>query len=84
MGRWRGATFKEYIREELACFSKGMLTSMKTKCEFVNITGNAFNAMMDELINREYKINVTTALAALTTDTTTVANYGCLLGTGGE
>jgi hypothetical protein len=24
MGRWRGATFKEYIREELACFSEGM------------------------------------------------------------
>ena len=23
MGRWRSATFKEYIREELACFSKG-------------------------------------------------------------
>ncbi len=24
MGRWCGATFKEYIREELACFSEGM------------------------------------------------------------
>ena len=24
MGRWRGAAFKEYIREELACFSEGM------------------------------------------------------------
>ena len=24
MGRWRGATFKEYIRNELACFSTGM------------------------------------------------------------
>jgi hypothetical protein len=23
MGRWRGATFKEYIQEELACFSEG-------------------------------------------------------------
>jgi hypothetical protein len=24
MGRWRGATFKEYVRNELACFSSGM------------------------------------------------------------
>ncbi len=29
MGRWRGATFKEYIQEELVCFSEGMLTSTK-------------------------------------------------------
>ncbi len=26
MGRWRGATFKEYIREQLACYSQGMTT----------------------------------------------------------
>ncbi len=25
MGRWRGATFKEYVQNELACFSMGML-----------------------------------------------------------
>ena len=24
MGRWRRATFKEYVRNELACFSSGM------------------------------------------------------------
>jgi hypothetical protein len=24
MGRWQGATFKEYVRNELACFSSGM------------------------------------------------------------
>jgi hypothetical protein len=29
MGRWKGATFKEYIREELACYSVGMSTNMK-------------------------------------------------------
>jgi hypothetical protein len=29
MGQWRGATFKEYIREELAGFSAGMSQSMK-------------------------------------------------------
>jgi hypothetical protein len=64
MGRWRGATFKEYICEELACFSEGMSNSMKRKLEFVNIAGNAFNAIANELLTREYKINVSTAAAA--------------------
>ncbi len=64
MGRWRGATFKEYIREELTCFSEGMPKSMKKKFDFVNITGNAFNTITDNLIDREYKINVSAASAA--------------------
>jgi hypothetical protein len=29
MGRWKGATFKEYIREELACYSAVMSSRMK-------------------------------------------------------
>jgi hypothetical protein len=29
MGQWQGATFKEYIQEELACFSEGISKSMK-------------------------------------------------------
>ena len=41
MGRWRGATFKEYIREQLACYSVGMSKSMKKKHGFVNIAGGA-------------------------------------------
>ncbi len=64
MGRWRRATFKEYIWEELACFSKGMSTSMKKKFNFVNIAGNAFNFITDELIDREYEVNVSAASAA--------------------
>ena len=31
MGRWRGATFKEYIREELACYARNMSRDMKRK-----------------------------------------------------
>jgi len=62
--RWRGATFKEYIREELACFSEGMSKSMKKKFDFVNIAGNAFNTITDDLIDREYEINVSAASAA--------------------
>jgi hypothetical protein len=42
MGRWRGATFKEYIQEELACYATGMSKDMKRKFNFVNIAGNAF------------------------------------------
>ncbi len=53
MGWWQGATFKEYIREELACFSQGMSKSMKRKFDFVNIPGNAFNTITDNLIDRE-------------------------------
>ncbi len=64
MGRWQGATFKEYIQEELACFSEGMSKSMKKKFDFVNIAGNAFNTITDDLIDREYKINVSAASAA--------------------
>jgi hypothetical protein len=37
--------FKEYVRNELACFSSGMSRDMKQKFEFVNISGNAFNAI---------------------------------------
>ena len=36
MGWWWSATFKEYIREELACFSHGMSQNMKQKFNFVN------------------------------------------------
>jgi hypothetical protein len=37
---------------------------MKRKLEFVNIAGNTFNAITDELLTQEYKINVSTAAAA--------------------
>ncbi len=64
MGRWQGATFKEYIQKELVCFSEGMLTSMEKKFDFVNIAGNAFNTITDILIDREHEINVSGASAA--------------------
>ncbi len=64
MGRWRGAIFEEYIREELACFLEGMSTSMKKQFNFVNITDNAFNTITDNLIEREYEVNVLAASAA--------------------
>jgi hypothetical protein len=51
MGRWRGATFKEYIREELACYARNMSRDMKRKFNFVNIAGNAFTDIPDEILH---------------------------------
>jgi len=54
MGRWRGAMFKEYVRNELACFSSGMSRDMKQKFGFVNVSGNAFSDITDACVNAEY------------------------------
>ena len=37
MGRWRGATFQEYIRNELSLYADGMSKAMKRRFNFVNI-----------------------------------------------
>ena len=50
MGRWRSATFKEYIREELHCFSDGMSTKMRQKFNFVNISGGVFHDVTASII----------------------------------
>jgi hypothetical protein len=54
MGCWCGATFKEYVLNELACFSSGMSHDMKTKFGFVNVSGNAFSDITDACINTDY------------------------------
>lgn len=54
MGRWRSATFKEYIREELACFSVGMSTNMKRKFGFVNIAGGAYHDVTTAVLSTPY------------------------------
>ena len=48
MGRWRGDTFKEYMREQLACYYVGMSKAMKQKFNFVNI---AHGGMRDVTTN---------------------------------
>ena len=57
MGRWRGATFKEYIREELHTFSIGMSTKMRRTFNFVNIAGGVYHDVTSEIINTKYTIN---------------------------
>jgi hypothetical protein len=41
-----------------------MSKSMKKKFDFVNIAANAFNTITDNLIDREYKFNLSAASAA--------------------
>ena len=47
MGRWRGATLKEYIRDELASYASGMSKAMKQKFQFVNIASGAYADVVD-------------------------------------
>jgi hypothetical protein len=42
LGRWRGETFKEYIREQLSNFSEGMSKSMQKKFGLVNVEGGPY------------------------------------------
>ncbi len=51
MGRWRGATFKEYIMEELACYARGISCDMKQKFNFVNISGNTFTKINNKTLH---------------------------------
>ena len=46
-GRWRGGTFKKYIREELHCFAEGMSTAMKQDFNFFKIAGGAYSELVD-------------------------------------
>ena len=54
IGRWRGATFKEYIREQLACYSEGMTTKMKRNFKFVNVHGNTYHDVTSTYVLAEY------------------------------
>ena len=58
MGRWRGKTFMEYIREELACFSKGMSRDMKRRFGFMNIAGGHCRDATAAVVAAAYDLNV--------------------------
>lgn len=53
MGRWKSATFKEYIREELHCYSEGMSKGMKKMFGFVNISGGGFQDVTQQVMEME-------------------------------
>ena len=52
MGRWRGETFKEYIREQLDRFSFGMSTHMKQDFKFVNVEGGVLKDITESIKNQ--------------------------------
>ncbi len=56
--------FKEYIQEELANYSNGMSTAMKTKFNFMNVAGNAFRDITDTVLSMEYNTKFVLAAAA--------------------
>jgi hypothetical protein len=63
MGHWKGATFKEYICEELACYSTGMTTNMKRwNFKFVNVSGNAYHNVTAKCIKEDHDINCVAAM----------------------
>ena len=64
MGRWRGETFKEYVREQLHTFSEGMSRSMKKMFGFVNVEGGVFHDITSTVVAMAYNSNVETAQAA--------------------
>jgi hypothetical protein len=53
MGRWRGDTFKEYIREKLHCFSDGISKAMKQCFKFVNVTGHTLTDVTNQIVNKK-------------------------------
>lgn len=63
MGRWRSATFKEYIREELNIYSQGMSTKMKRRFNFVNIAGGVYHDVTATTIATQYTVNTVAAAA---------------------
>ena len=54
MGRWRGATFKEYVRENLSNYSEGMSKAMKKVRGFVNIDAGAYTDVTSLCMDSDY------------------------------
>jgi hypothetical protein len=63
MGRWRGETFKEYIREQLNSFSEGMSRSMKKCFNFVNVDNGVWTDITEATILQSYSVNKSAAAA---------------------
>lgn len=64
LGRWRGETFKEYIREQLSNFSEGMSASMQKRFGFVNVEGGAYHDVTTTVVGMEYNVCVSEGSAA--------------------
>jgi hypothetical protein len=49
LGRWQGATFKEYICDELHSFTSGMSKAMKKLFRYMVVSGGAVTEMRGDL-----------------------------------
>ena len=58
MGRWRGATFKEYVRENLSNYAEGMSTAMKKVHGFVNIDVGTYTDVSAQCYSSAYGIPI--------------------------
>ena len=56
MGRWRSATFMEYIREDLSRFSEGMSKNMKRRFNFMHIAGGAGHDVTTTTVAMDYNV----------------------------
>jgi hypothetical protein len=63
MGRWRGETFLEYIRESLSDFSAGMSKKMSKCFGFVCLEGGVYSDVTEEMLTRDYELNVSAGAA---------------------
>jgi hypothetical protein len=50
MGCWQSATFKEYITEQLSCFSSGMSRNMRQRFNFINVEGGVYTDMTQDIM----------------------------------
>ena len=64
MGRWRGDTFLEYIRESLADFSVGMSKSVSKLFGFVSLEAGVYTDITQATVESEYEVNVSTPAAS--------------------
>lgn len=70
MGRWRGETFLEYIRESLALFSEGMSSSMKKNFGFISLEAGVYNDVTAAVVATDYNSNMSAATTYKTPPTT--------------
>ena len=49
LGRWRGSTFKEYIRDELHSFASGMSKAMKKLFGYMVVSGGSVTELRNDL-----------------------------------
>jgi hypothetical protein len=59
MGRWRGETFLEYVREGMAEYTVGMAEQMSRHFSFVSLEGGVYTDVTDAVVVADYNINVT-------------------------